>query len=119
MHPARLLSTALLALTVTACGSSVTVTDLPEDVGPPSADATIRVDDNRFEPAELVVEVDTPVTWVWEGRIVHDVAGDRFRSSVQVEGDFTHTFDQIGSHAYVCTLHPGMQGVVHVIEATP
>lgn len=119
MRCARLLLSALLVVTLAACGDSVTVTDLPDDIGPPSSDATIRIRDNAFEPEALVVEIDTAVTWVWEGHIVHDVAGDRFRSSVQLEGDFTHTFDQIGSHAYVCTLHPGMQGVVHVIEATP
>jgi plastocyanin len=108
---------AVAAMLLAACGSTgpSPAAALPDDVGPVSADPTVAVDDNVFVPEDLVVEVGTEVTWVWEGRIVHDVAGDGFQSEIQPEGTFTHTFDTEGAYAYVCTLHPGMEGTVYVV----
>ncbi len=118
--PILLVRVALLAialLLVAGCGPSgpAAASDLPDDVGPVDADPTVAVRDNVFAPDELVVEVGTEVTWVWEGRAVHDVAGDGFKSEILAEGTFTHTFDEPGTYPYVCSLHPGMEGTVYVI----
>lgn len=90
--------------------------DIPADAPEVSESSLITVDDNFFDPEDLTVEVGTEVVWVWQGRIGHDVVGDGFRSSVLVEGEFTHTFDEPGTYPYVCTLHPGMEGTVYVVE---
>ena len=121
MSPASLLARAATfavgALLLAACSSTgpAPAAALPDDVGPVDADATVAVADNVFVPDELVVEVGTEVTWVWEGRAVHDVAGDGFQSDIVAEGTFSHTFDAAGAYHYVCTLHPGMEGTVFVV----
>lgn len=110
---------AALALGTTACAGDppASSSELPDSVGDVADDPTVRVADNLFEPQELTVEAGTEVTWVWEGRVAHDVVGDGFESDLMVEGTFTATFDEVGTHPYVCTLHPAMQGSVLVVPA--
>ena len=115
--PFLLLGVALLV--ITGCsnngGGPEDVAPLPDDVGPVTADPTVAVGDNWFEPEQIVVAAGTEVTWVWEGRAAHDVVGDGFRSEVISEGEFSHTFADEGAYHYVCTLHPGMEGTVYVV----
>ena len=47
----------------------------------------------------------------------HDVSGDGFKSEIQTEGTFSHTFDDAGDYPYVCTLHAGMRGTLTVVDA--
>jgi plastocyanin len=89
--------------------------DVPPDVGPSTDDPVVAVVDNDFGPVEVVVATGAEVTWHWEGRAAHDVVGDGFESDIQATGTFTHAFDGPGAYAYVCTLHPGMEGVVYVV----
>jgi plastocyanin len=114
VHTAALAVTAIL---LAACGSTgpAPAAALPDDVGPVTAEPTVTVGDHVFVPEEIVVEVGTEVTWVWDARAVHDVVGDGFESEVKLEGEFTHTFHDEGAYAYVCTLHPGMEGTVYVV----
>lgn len=100
-----------------ACGDDgPDVIALPSDVGPVTDDPAIVVGDNFFDADTLVVAAGTEVTWTWDGRAVHDVAGPGFESAVMSEGSFVHQFDTPGGYPYVCTLHPGMEGVVYVVE---
>jgi plastocyanin len=39
-----------------------------------------------------------------------------FESEIQTDGTFTHTFEAAGSHPYVCSVHPGMEGTVEVAD---
>ena len=88
---------------------------LPDDVGEVMVDLdAIRVADNVYIPDVAVVAAGTTVRWVWEGRAAHDVVGDGFASRLIVTGEFAHTFTEPGAYHYVCTLHPGMEGVVYV-----
>lgn len=81
---------------------------------PPSADVVI-LRDERFLPAQLVVDAGTTLTWQWDdGRVRHDVVGEGFRSPVMSKGRFTHRFDAPGTYDYLCTLHPRMRGRVTV-----
>lgn len=91
--------------------------DLPDGLGAPVEAPVIEVDDNVFVPEEVVVTAGTEVRWEWVGRAAHDVEGDGFESEIQVEGDFTHTFDTVGTYPYVCTLHPGMEGTIYVVPS--
>jgi hypothetical protein len=57
------------------------------------------------------------VTWVFDdGGIPHNVvaADDSFESETKDSGRFTHTFDDVGTFPYVCTIHPNMKGTVQV-----
>ena len=102
------LATALLLLAA-GCGSGAD--PLAAD---PVATTSVAVVDNDFEPIAIEVEPGAEVTWTWEGRAPHNVVGDDFESEVMSEGTFSHTFDTPGTVEYVCTLHNGMRGVVHV-----
>lgn len=88
----------------------------PEGEAEPVEVSGTRVDvgDSWFAPEAIEVAEGEDVTWVWEGRANHNVVGEGFESDVQRDGTFTHTFAEAGEHPYVCTLHPGMEGMVVV-----
>jgi plastocyanin len=100
---------ALLALITTGCASRGSAEPPPSVEGP-----AVAVRDYQFEPASLTVEAGAAVTWVWEGRAPHDVVGEGFESMDQSSGTFRHTFEQPGTYAYECTIHPGMEGSIVV-----
>jgi plastocyanin len=109
---------ALLVLTA-ACGTEppAASSEVPDGVGPSTSSPVVEVDDNVFRPEQLVVEVGTEVRWEWHGRAAHDVSGDGFESEIEIAGEFRHTFAEVGTYPYVCTLHPGMEGTVYVVPA--
>jgi len=80
-----------------------------------NAGATIEMVDLRFVPAALTVERGQTVTFVNRGKVTHNAKGKSFFSRVvEPGGSYRHTFDRAGTFAYVCTLHPGMEGTVTV-----
>lgn len=84
---------------------------------PSSASVTMR--DIAFDPPAVTVAPGGTVTWTNEDGFAHTVtAGDGSFDSGEVGqgGTFSQTFDSPGEHAYVCSLHPGMEGVVVVSE---
>lgn len=104
---------ALAMTVVTAC-----VEDTPSQPPPVRESPTVTIEDMKFTPARVTIEAGDTVTWVWDdGSMPHDVSGDGFKSEVQSEGNFTHTFEDAGSYPYVCTLHSGMKGTVTVVDA--
>lgn len=78
---------------------------------------TVTVTDNRYEPAEVEIAPGQAVQWEFVGPNEHDVvAEDRgFVSELLVEGSYTHQFSEEGEYAYLCSIHPEMQGVVRVV----
>lgn len=74
----------------------------------------VSVDDNFFEPEEIEVGAGDTVTWEWVGSQPHNVSADAFQSEIQTEGTFEHSFTEAGTYEYVCTVHPGMEGIVEV-----
>lgn len=74
-----------------------------------------------FDPAAVRVSAGTTVVWQWTGEgAAHNVAAKDggFESEMTAEEGFTfsHTFEESGTHKYVCTPHKamGMKGVVVV-----
>lgn len=74
----------------------------------------MSVEDNLFDPDSAEVAVGDTVTWQWSGAEPHNVVADDFESDIQTEGAFEYTFEEAGSHPYVCTVHPGMEGTIEV-----
>jgi glucose/arabinose dehydrogenase/plastocyanin len=76
----------------------------------------------RFVPDEIEIEVGTTVRWTNQDNVPHTVtAGTRdnptnlFDSGNLAPGaTFTFTFNQVGTFNYFCALHPGMDGMVEV-----
>jgi plastocyanin len=84
---------------------------------PTASGSTVTIVDFAFMPQELTVAVGTTVTWTNEDWAPHTVtAGDGSFDSGRLDqgASFEHTFDQAGTHAYVCTFHPGMTGTITV-----
>ena len=107
-HNKRLmwLATPLMALALTAC-----VEDTPSAPPPVSESPTVTIQDLEFNQDQVTIEEGDTMTWVWDdGDMSHDVSGDGFKSEVQSEGTFAHTFDDAGTYPYVCTLHSEMRG---------
>ncbi len=76
---------------------------------------SIAAIDLDYDPREAVVGVGTTVVWTNEGAIPHTVTSEWFDSGVMAAGDvFSFTFSDPGVYAYLCTLHPGMEGTVIV-----
>lgn len=112
-RPPRLLvaSVAFLALMLplAACGGG-------SDGGSTTAEpGVVTVNDNYFTPATITVHAGDTVTWKWAGAADHNVTGPGFNSPSQGKGStFQHTFTDVGTVNYVCTLHQGMKGAVKV-----
>lgn len=68
-----------------------------------------------FTPSVLRVEPGTTIEFVNRDQMVHVVAGIGWGSADLAPGDRTsHRFDEPGTYAYSCYLHPTMNGAVVV-----
>ncbi len=110
----RLLPTllALPALALAGCGSDDAAGGT---AAVDCAQPCVVMQDNEFAPRDLTVRAGQTVTWVNSDPVVHDVAnvaeGAEPRSELFGQ-DRTYTFTprRPGEIAYVCTIHPGMEG---------
>jgi plastocyanin len=86
----------------------------PESSGPAAA-VTIDLGPTTFDPADATVAVGDTVSWKWGGGVPHDVEGEGFKSKMQKEGSFSHTFGEAGTFEYRCNVHPTtMKGTITV-----
>jgi plastocyanin/cytochrome c553 len=87
------------------------------DASRSGAATTVAMDGTAFLPAELTVNAGDVVEWVNKDPFPHNVSADAagFHSG-DVEPDRTWRYHAVtrGTFHYVCTLHPGMAGVLHV-----
>lgn len=96
---------------LSACGS--------DDSGASSGSVTVTMgDDLRFHEQRIEVEPGATIEWHNDGEVPHDVvarSGASFRSPLVRAGEhYETTLEQAGTVAYVCTLHPGMEGEIVV-----
>jgi plastocyanin len=102
-------------LLLAACVPS---TETSTSTPPVSASPPVTIQDMRFNSDHVTIEEGDTVTWVWDDDgMTHDVSGDGFRSEIQSEGTFSHTFEDSGAYPYVCSLHSGMRGTVTVVDS--
>jgi plastocyanin len=84
------------------------------------ASQNVTIEDFSFQPQELTVPISTTVTWTNADSAGHTTTSttDVWDSGVLSGADnsFTLTFTQTGTFNYICTIHPGMMGVVNVVE---
>jgi hypothetical protein len=86
-----------------------------------SATAAVEVRDFEFAPATATVAAGGKVTWKLVGEAPHSItAGDgSFDSGILDPGaSFSQTFDEPGTYAYSCLVHPNMKGTVQVVAAS-
>ena len=83
------------------------------------AEPCVVMQDNEFAPRDLTVDAGQTVTWTNSDPVVHDVAnveeGEQPRSQLFGQGrTFRWRATGPGRIAYVCTIHPGMEGTLTV-----
>jgi len=77
----------------------------------------IEMGDDVFRPALLTVPAGTKVTWVNKGHKAHTVvSNDKLFDSglVNIDAEFSHTFDAPGTYLYHCAPHAKMVGRIIV-----
>jgi plastocyanin len=112
----RIAAVVAATLVLAACGGD---SDSAGDDDPAAGvdGPTVILRDIAFQPDTISVPAGGTVTWVFDdGGIPHNVvaADDSFESETKDSGRFTHTFDDVGTFPYVCTIHPNMKGTVQV-----
>jgi len=78
---------------------------------------TVAIDGTAFEPREVTVAAGETVEWINRDPFPHNVSSSAgvFRSgALQPDERWTYRATTRGTFPYVCTLHPGMNGVLHV-----
>ena len=139
-HPRPLVTAALLAAMITACGGSDssygnTPSTAPTNPGgtpggtPVSTSNSVVIANDAFSPGTLEVPVGTTVTWQWKSCddtgyggygtcVSHNVTfddGSGIASSTQSTGTFSRAFTAAGTYKYHCVIHgASMSGVVTV-----
>jgi plastocyanin len=77
--------------------------------------STVELAGACMNPAVLRVDVGTTVTFVNRDEVLHDLYGSGFAAGDLRPGqEATFRFDDAGTFAYACTLHPGMVGAIAV-----
>lgn len=128
-------ASAALTVLLTACGGggdegvadepTVAPTSEPaveETEEAPSEGDTVLVQGFRFQPERLEVVAGSTVTWTNEDDIGHtatsgtpDAATGDFDVALDGKGaSGMHTFEQPGTYAYFCEVHPSMRGEIVV-----
>ena len=89
----------------------------PAGAQPVSSTAAVTIKGFAFDPASITVKVGTAVTWTNKDSAPHTITGDKGdwdSGRIAQGGTYTRTFDQAGTYAYKCTIHPTMTGAVVV-----
>jgi len=92
-----------------------TTGNAPSSAGSP--DVQVKIINFSYDPANLSVASGTTVTWTNEDSVPHTVTSDDGvwdSGAIAPGGTFTYTFEQAGTFAYHCTIHPNMEASVEV-----
>ena len=113
----------------TAATPTPTISDTATPVSDATATATAQVTNSvnvtinnyAFSPTTLSVTKGTTVTWTNEDSVAHTVTavgGTAGPSSslLSTGQSYSYTFNQVGTFAYVCTVHSNMAASVTVTE---
>jgi plastocyanin len=112
-----------LAVSATGSGATSNGGSVPGggEAAPPST-AHVTIADRAFGPADIAIAVGGTVDWVNRDDRAHTVTGGdgTFGSSTLEPGaTLKETFATAGSFAYLCAIHPEMQGTIRVVAAAP
>jgi plastocyanin len=113
---------AIAGLALAGCGGGggggSTTSATPAKTGTGGGGVAVAMKNIAFSPKSTPVKVGQKVTWTNDDSVPHNVtatSGASFRSSDFGQGGtFSYTPTRAGTIAYVCTIHPGMDGTIVV-----
>jgi len=88
---------------------------------PPTGAGTVEIADFGFAPDAIEVAAGTEVRWTNGDPTAHTVtAEDGFFDSGTLDpgASFAATLNEVGTHEYVCQIHPSMRASVRVVGPT-
>ncbi|MCH8207159.1 MAG: cupredoxin domain-containing protein [Chloroflexi bacterium] len=102
-----------------------TATSVPPTATPEPAQGSITVDIRDVAHLDVTVPAGTKVTWINRDPFAHtttagvpgNLTGEWSSGTLPDGGQFSFTFNQVGSFAYFCTIHPSMRATVTVVES--
>jgi plastocyanin len=109
---------AAVCLLLAACNSEPAATT--SSTTHTARNVAVQMADMAFTPATVTVTPGSTVTWTNNDSVPHIVSfgdqGPQSSETIDPGETFEAKFEEAGSYAYVCTLHPGMAGVVEVVD---
>ena len=85
---------------------------------PAAGEVRVAMEDFKFIPQDVTVEVGETITWVNEDTAQHNAVaadGEGPASELFNQGEsYSWTAEEAGEIPYVCTIHPGMEGTITV-----
>jgi plastocyanin len=105
----RILLVVLVALLAACAGDD----GAPDEA---AAGEQVSVSGFAFQPETLTIDQGATVTWSNSDDVPHTATAEdgSFNVSLSAGGSGSHTFDESGSFAYACTIHPPMTAEVTV-----
>ena len=111
------------SVTATAATAGLPVLTFTAHAAAPPTTASVTVSNNNFSPDNSIIQSGGTVTWTWAaGADFHNVtftSGPAPRpadSGTQNTGSYPADFTTVGTYAYHCTIHSGMDGTVTVVH---
>ena len=102
--------------TTTSRVTRVTPEPIPTRTPVPADQPLVSAVDFAFMPQDLRIRVGQTVTWVNDGRELHDATGDDWYSGpIEPTRQFRHTFGFAGRFEYRCSVWSDMRGSVTVL----
>lgn len=113
----RLTLPLLLVATIAGCGGGEPSSSAP--AAPLSGTVEVGMNRLKFEPADITVRTGTSIVWTNLENVPHNVVSEEAGLAselIQKDGTYEKTVATPGEYGYVCTLHPGMEGTITVVE---
>lgn len=115
----RALAVLAVSLVLAGCGGSGGDSAATSESGGNAAQSgAVTIADLKYDPTETTVAAGGEVTWTNDDDAPHTVTfdDDAVASSEEMKkGDtFKASFDEAGTYAYTCAIHPDMKGTVSV-----
>lgn len=112
-----------IVVTDASGGTPSSTPDATPGAGTPAASANrveVSIADFQFNQASMTVAPGTTVVWTNTGAAPHTVTGDFGDSGILDPGQtFEFTFNDAGTFAYICNVHPSMTGEIIVDPNAP
>ncbi len=106
------------ATTTTEAGTEASGGNAPAPSGDAVRSAKVEIADFAYDPDPVTIEEGGKVTWINRDAAPHTATAEdgSFDTGTLEEGKLkSESFKQPGTYAYICSIHPQMQGTVEVV----